>query len=147
MESDQVLIVASGVVCFVCCCILTVKHAKPMALKIVALILSAMMVIPIGFFSLLVVFFPIGQNTVVQTVESPNATYRAEVLDIDQGALGGDTVVDVYETNKHYKLFLFTISKKPQRVYIGNWGEFKSMRIRWEDEHYLVINSRKYHIE
>ena len=146
MESDQVWILASGVVCFVCCCILTVKHAKPMALKIVALILSAMMVIPIGFFSLLVVFFPIGQNTVVQTVESPNGGYYAELIDSDQGALGGDTVVYVYE-RWEINLLLFKIEKEPQQVYFGEWGEFKNMKIYWKNDHCIVINSVEYEVE
>ena len=146
MESDQVLILKSGVVCFVCCCILTVKHAKPMALKIVALILSAMMVIPIGFFSLLVVFFPIGQNTVVQTVESPNGGYYAELIDSDQGALGGDTVVSVYE-RWEINLLLFKIEKEPQQVYFGEWGEFKNMKIYWKNDHCIVINSVEYEVE
>lgn len=127
---------------------LAVWHGRNLVFQIitsVSLSLVLLAVCYLGFFCLL--FGNIGCTTVMQTIESPSATYRAEVLDIDQGALGGDTAVQVYENNKHYELFLFTISKKPQRVYIGNWGEFKSMRIRWEDEHCLMINSRKYHIE
>lgn len=146
MESDQVLILASGVVCFVCCCILTVKHAKPMALKIVALILSAMMVIPIGFFSLLVVFFPIGQNTVVQTVESPSGRYYAELIASSQGALGGETVVYVYE-KWEINLLLFKIEKQPQQVYYDEWGKFKDMEIYWKDDRCIVINSIEHEIE
>ena len=121
---------------------------KRLVIKIITLVLSAVLSLHIGCFSgFLMLFGDIGHVAVVQTVESPGGQYRAEVLDIDQGALGGDTVVDVYENNKHYEFFLFTISKKPQRVYIGNWGEFESMRISWKDEHCLVINSKAYHID
>ncbi len=145
LEGDQVSILVSGIVCFVCCCFLTVKHAKPVALKIVALILSAMMVIPIGFFGFLVVFFPIGQNTVVQTLESPTGRYYAELIDSDQGALGGDTVVNVYE-KWEINLLLFKIEKEPQQVYFGEWGEFKDMNIYWKNDSCIVINSQEYKI-
>lgn len=36
-----------------CCCYLTVKHGKPFVIKYVALALSALMVLPIGFLVLL----------------------------------------------------------------------------------------------
>ena len=147
MESDQVSILVSGVVCFVCCCILTVKHAKPMALKIVALVLSALLTLPIGLFGLLVVFFPIGQNTVVQTVESPSGRYYAELIDSDQGALGGDTLVTVHERGKDINLIFFKMEKKPQRVYLGEWGKFKDMEIYWKDDGCIVINSVEYEID
>lgn len=146
LEYNQVSVLVSGVICFVCCCILTAKHAKPMALKIVALVLSALMVLPIGFTSLLVVFFPIGQNTVVQTKESPSGRYYAEVIDNDQGALGGDTVVNVYE-KWEINLLLFKIKKEPQQVYFGEWGEFENMDIYWKDDGCVVINSVEYEIE
>lgn len=124
---------------------LAVWHGKYLVYKILWSILASILLCGLcylGLFCLIV--GSIGHTTVVRTVESPSATYRAEVLDIDQGALGGDTVVDVYENDKHYDFFLFTISKSPNRVYIGNWGEFKSMRIHWKDDQCLVINSKEY---
>lgn len=66
--------------------------------KIVSLVLSALMVLPIGFLSFIVLIFgDIGQNTVVQTVDCPSGEYYAQVINSDQGALGGDTFVDVYK--------------------------------------------------
>lgn len=113
-------------------------------LNIIALVLSSLMILPIGFFSFIIfIFGNIGQNTVVQSVESPNGAYRAELVDSDQGALGGDTLVDVYE-NKGINTLVFKISKKPQRVYQGEWGEFKSMKIYWKNDSCLVMNSVEY---
>lgn len=57
------------------------------------------------------IFGNIGQNTVVQTVESPSGKYYAQVIDSDQGALGGDTLVDVYEKSK-INAILFKIEKE-----------------------------------
>ncbi len=130
-------------VCTVCSVFLAVKHGKPLALKITALVLSAFMVLPIVFTGFAV---NIGQNTVVQSVASPNGAYYAEVVASSQGALGGDTVVNVYE-NKGINALVFKIAKKPQTVYIGRWGAFEDRVIDWKDEHCLVIDSVEYAIE
>ena len=146
-ECSQIWVIASVLLSAVCCCYLTVKYGKPVALKIVALVLSALMILPICFFSFIALIFgDIGQNTVVQTVESPNREYYAQVIDSDQGALGGDTLVDVYKKSG-VNLILFKIEKKPQRVYFGDWGEFNNMKIHWKDNNCLVINSVEYEIE
>ena len=105
------------------------------------------MVLPIGFISFIfLIFGNIGQNTVVQTVESPSGKYYAQVIDSDLGALGGDTLVDVYEKSG-INAILFKIEKKPQRVYFGEWGEFNNMQIYWKDDECLIINSTEYKIQ
>lgn len=147
LECPQILVVASVLFSVGCCCCLTVKYGKPLSLKTIALILSALMILPIGFFSFIAsIFGNIGQNTVVKTVESPSGKYYAQVIDSDQGALGGDTLVDVYQ-ECGINAFLFKITKKPQRVYCGDWGEFENMQIRWKNDHCLIINSVEYEIE
>lgn len=99
-ECPQIWVIAS-VLLSAGCCHLTVKYGKPLELKVVALVLSALMILPICFFSFIALIFGnIGQNTVVQTVESPSGKYYAQVIDSDQGALGGDTLVDVYKKNE-----------------------------------------------
>ena len=146
-ECPQIWVIASVFVSVGCCCFLVVKHGKPLALKIVALVLSALMILPIGFISFIALIFGnIGQNTVVQTVESPSGKYYAQVIDSDQGALGGDTLVDVYQ-DCGINALVFKIEKKPQRVYFGEWGEFNNMQIHWKDDNCLVINSVEYTIE
>ncbi len=130
-------------VCTVCSVFLTVKHGKPLALKITALVLSVLMVLPVIFTGFVVNF---SQDTVVQSVASPNGAYYAEVIAVDQGGLGGDTVVDVYE-NKGINALLFKIAKKPQMVYMGRWGEFENMEIHWKDNNCLIINAAEYVIE
>ncbi len=143
----QIWVIASVLVSAGCCCFLAVKHGKPLALKNPALVLSALMILPIGFFSFIALTFGnIGQNTVVKTVQSSSGEYYAQVIDSDQGALGGDTLVVVYEKSG-VNFILFKIEKKPQRVYLGDWGEFKNMQIHWKDDRCLVINSVEYEIE
>ena len=146
-KCPHIWVIASILLSAGCCCYLTVKCGKPLALKIVALVLSALMILPICFFSFIALIFGnIGQNTVVQTVESPSGKYYAQVIDSDQGALGGDTLVDVYKKSG-INLILFKIEKKPQRVYFGEWGEFENMQIHWKDDNCLVINSVEYEIK
>jgi len=145
-ECNSIWVIISVLVYTSCCCFLALKHGKPLALKLVALVLSALMVLPIGFFSFIALIFGnIGQNTVVKTIESPSGKYYAKVIDSDQGALGGDTIVNVNE--KSIDFVIFKVEKKPQRVYIGEWGEFENMKIYWKDDGCLVINSVEYEIE
>lgn len=142
----QIVVIASLLLCTVCCCYLTAKHGKPLGLKIAAFVLAGVMILPIGFFHFLALFFGnIGQDTVVKTALSPNGEYYAQVIDSDQGALGGDTLVKVYQ-DWELNLLLFQITKKPQTVYFGEWGEFENMQIYWKDDHCLVINSVEYEI-
>ena len=145
-ECSQIWVIASVLLSAGCCCYLTVKY-EPLALKVVVLVLSALMILPICFFSFIALIFGnFGQNTVVQTVESPSGKYYAQVIDSDQGALGGDTHVDVYQ-DCGINALVFKIEKKPQRVYFGEWGEFNNMQIHWKDDNCLVINSVEYEIK
>ena len=142
-ECPQIWVIASAFLSVGCCCYLTVKHGKPLSLKIITLV----MILPIGFFSFIALIFGnIGQNTVVQTVVSPNGEYYAQVIDSDQGALGGDTLVLV-DKKSGIDLILFKIENKPQLVYLGEWGEFENMQIHWKDDNCLAINSVEYEIE
>lgn len=77
-------------------------------------------------------------DTVVMTLESPDGTYVAHVIDNDQGALGGATIVKVQKTKGF---------KKSRRIYIGEWGEHRTMDIYWKDDRCLVINGVEYPIK
>lgn len=135
------------IISFGCVCITTVTNSEPRRLKIICLILTVMMILPATIISLLIFTFGlIGQTTVMKTLHSPDGTYYAAVLNVDQGALGGDTVVNVHK-NCDIDLPVLRISKKPKRVYLGEWGEFNDMNIYWKDEHCLVIYSTEYYIE
>lgn len=143
----KIWVVACVFVAAGCCCYFTVKYGKPLVLKITALVLSAIIALPAVPFSFIALFFGnLGQNTVVQTVESPNGKYYAQVIDSDQGALGGDTTVNVYQ-HAGINAVIFKIEKMPQEVYFGDWGEFEYMQIYWKDDRHLVINSVVYEIE
>ena len=114
--SSQPFVVALSFLSVGFCSLLVIIRGKTLAIKIVALATTALMIFPVGCFSLFaLVFGNFGENTVTKTVESPGGTYYAEVIDSDQGALGGDTYVNVHK-NSCVDLILFKIKKKPQRA-------------------------------
>lgn len=78
------------------------------------------------------------ENTVVQTLHSPDGAYIAQVISSDQGAMGGSTLVEVYPEGK---------PRQKQRVYTGQWEEYTTMEIYWKTDTCLVINGTEYPIE
>ena len=137
-----------GVVVWVACSIyLAARHGRPLAVKIVALVLALLLLRPVGLFgNIIVAFSGFGLNTVVRTEESPDGTRYAELIDSNQGALGGDTLVKVYRRGGIH-LLLFSVTPKPQTVYAGPWGEFEYMELYWKNDTCLVINGKEYVVE
>ena len=143
----QKWVVALMFVCAGCSCYFGVKYAKPAAAKLTALILAGVIAVPVVVLGL--VAFTTGGfnvNAVVQSVDSPNGKYYAEVVNNDVGTFGGNTFVDIYEKGVQIP-FLFKAEKKVRRAYSGPWGEFNDMQIYWKNDRCLVINSIEYEIE
>ena len=80
----------------------------------------------------------LSEETVVQTLVSPDGSYEARVIDIDSGALGGDTVVEVQKIG---------VLTKAEQIYVGEWGEYQHMEIYWKDDNCLIINGVEYPIQ
>ena len=131
----------------VCACgCLTVRGGKPTALKVLGLIPFFLGIFPAVFFSFVMLLFgDLAENTVVQSVPSPSGAYCAEVISSDQGALGGDTFVEVYKTG--VDAGFFRISGAPRRVYRGDWGAYRDLQLSWKNDHCLLINSAECPVE
>ena len=145
IESPQTWTIAGTLVSTGCCVYLMIKNGKPLLLKILSGAVSALMFSPVCLMCFLSLI-DFGLNTVVETIESPSGKYYVQVVDSDQGALGGDTFVDVYKSGE-VNLFLCKFEKQTQRVYHGEWGEYENMQIYWKDDSCLVINLVEYEIE
>lgn len=147
---NQFWIILTAWISVGCCCFLTIRHGKPFSLKLTTLIIAAAMAMPIllfSFFSFISFLMgDFGKTTVVQTLDSPTGKYYAQVISNDQGAMGGNTTVHVYET-KELNTILFTIKKEPQQVYVGDWDAYEDMEIYWESDNSLVINSVSHKIK
>lgn len=90
---------------------------------------SIFVVFPLFFF-ILFIFFTFGnitESTVVKTVTSPTETHYAQVISVDQGALGGNTIVKVFE-NEEIDLFFLTLKDKGERIYLGEFGEHENIK-------------------
>ena len=145
-KDRSVVALVCMIVCFICSAIIAEKACSSAKAKIASVITSAFLAVLIILVSIFCVGFGnFGQNTVVERIYSPEKTFYAEIIDSDQGALGGDTVVYVYK-NSRLNLLVLTISKTPQRVYIGEWKEYESMQTEWKNENCLLINSKEYNI-
>lgn len=144
--ADSPFAVVCYLIYFAATVFLFFASVRLIVLKVLSGVLSGILIIPLAFISFLVgTFGNLSANTVVETIPSPDGGYYVEVVDSDQGALGGDTLINVYE-NSGFSAGIFRVVKKPNRVYTGEWQEYKEMRIFWEDEHCLMIGSTAYSI-
>lgn len=142
-KSKSVAVVICMIICFICSAVVAERICNH---KIASVLTSMVLSLPILIVSFAVVFLGnIGVNTIVDRIYSPEKTYYAEIVDSDQGALGGDTVVYVYKNNK-LDLFFMTVNETPQRVYLGDWREYETMQITWKNENCLLIDSEEYTI-
>jgi hypothetical protein len=108
-------------------------------------IVYSFLLIVILFISfLMIMFYDFSKNTTMKSEKSPNALYLAEIIDNDQGALGGNTIVKITQQNCNLNILLGKIEKKPMIIYSGKWGEFNEMTIRWETNKILYINEKEY---
>lgn len=142
-KCNSAIVAACMLICMVLCIIIASICGRPFALKIVALILSFFMFLPTLICSLFLMF-PFSENTVVKELPSPDSTYYVQVISSDQGALGGDTLVCVYEEG--LDLFIISITKKPEIIYRGDFSESRYMDIYWKNDNCIVINSVEHEI-
>ena len=119
--------------------ILVAVFVKSIDLKITFYVLSGILVMPI---CLLILLSNFGVNTVLAREISPDNTYCAEVIDSDQGALGGATILNVYKYDESFSIGSFDFRKDEKNIYSGRWGEYQS--IHWNDDDHLTMNDTTY---
>ena len=129
--------------------VMLLKRAKPhkgwkIATSVAAGLLFGLYALSLPFMLFAMVM---GHRDIVDTVYSPNGRYRAELIDVDEGALGGDTLVLVYDERGVLNFGFCGLQKKPQTAYMGPWGKFKDMDLEWESDTVLLIDGRAYDIE
>ncbi len=140
----SVIWILAAIIITAFCLLIKSKISKP--LKVTGLIISSVFsVILIVFSALLIFISQSAKSTVVDRILSPESTLVAEIVDADQGALGGNTVVYVKDTHKT-NLLLFSIGKN-KRIYVGEWKEYEDMQIEWKNENCLIINSKEFYVK
>lgn len=140
----------AGAITLGCSIYLTIKQGKTCIMKTLSLFLFGLQALPCLFFGVMLLFLGLlfgdfSEETVVQRIDSPNGTYFAEVVTNDQGALGWDQSVCVYETET-LPLFPFRLYKRPQVIDLYGDDARGSIDIRWKNEECLIINEKEYKI-
>ena len=131
-------------VCCACSLALVILRVRPAALKAVIAALSGLASLSLLFIAFfLMLFRGFGTETVIRSVPSPRGAYTAEVVDDDQGALGGNTLVRVKE-NGGIDLGIGRFAKPPVTLYTGKWGEGDALTVSWQGEDTLVIQGVEY---
>ena len=129
------------------CGYLTIRHGKPLSVRAGALVLTAALVLPVCLICVLLNAIGNAQvQHVVKSVDSPNGVYYAQIINSDQGDMGGDTIVKIYSC-KELDAGFFKISKKPLVIYIGEEDEYKTMELEWINDERLLIDAKEYFIK
>lgn len=95
------------------------------------------------FLFMCLVFGNIGITTVMYSKDSPEGKYVAEVIDDDQGALGGYTIVRV-KRNESFSFLIGEIYKDPVSLCRRGWGLWEEIEYEWLDEDTLLIDGTEY---
>lgn len=103
----------------------------------------------VGFLLMLPVWFFVQAMRSEETVwklDSPKKHYTAIVTSVDQGALGGDTIVEVRDNRRSIPILLgrFTASRE---IYRGGWDTWQDMTLVWESETVLSLNGTSFPVE
>lgn len=84
-----------------------------------------------------------GVTRVMHSKPSPEGKYVAEIIDYDEGALGGSTTVEVRRTEA-ISFFIGRISKNPIILCHRGWGLWDEIEFEWVDEDTLLIDGTEY---
>lgn len=120
-------------------------YVKSTPLKAVFYTLSGLLVLPVGLLMLLSGF---GSVEVVGEAISPDKTWCAEVIEYDEGALGGSVEVQVYEYGGSFSVGSFEFRKDETVVCYAPWGSDRNAewiddgRLRYEGKTYSVPTAR-----
>ena len=132
--------------CFVSCFVVSFLYRnKPVFRAVCAVFNSILLLLLLAAFFFTMTFGQLVQETVVNRAVSPNQSYTAVVIDSDQGALGGNTLVDIEHNASGINVCLGRFTKIT-RAYTGRWGEFNTMSIEWKDDSTLLINGESYQV-
>lgn len=92
-----------------------------------------------------VVLSDFGSTRIIESLPSPEGRYEAQLIDVDEGALGGSTIVDVRAPDA--VIDIGVASAEPvKRIYRTGWGAFETMQISWKDEYTLLIDGQAYDV-
>lgn len=142
---DNIIFSLHGLLCFLSCYVISMLYTNKRVFRIVCTVLNSIILLFLLYGILIFMTIGnLGQNTIVRQETSPDESYTAVLIASDQGALGGDTLVNIeYNTPKIITVY----GRFEKRLYTGDWGEFETMSLEWKDTHTLLINGKAYSID
>jgi hypothetical protein len=88
-------------------------------------------ILGVSLFALGILLSDFGKTEEIRSVPSPNGSYSLVLEKVDQGALGGNTLINI----KHS---YFGMVEWKRRVYIGRWGE--QPNLEWVGNYEVSVN-------
>ena len=122
--------------------LVTQAYGAKLGWKAAAYVLSGFMELPIVLF-LTISFYSVPPVTLASAV-SPDGTYCAVARSNDQGALGGDTVLDVYRVAGSFDVGSCSFRKDYRRLYWNDWRA--SAELEWIDNDCIEFSGMRFSV-
>ena len=140
-----------SVITYICSLVIFFSYRQRKGVKIGLGITYSVLLIPVSiiFFSIMffsIIFADFSKDETVKSEMSPNSIYLAEIINNDQGALGGNSYVTVTRQNRNFNLLIGKIKKKPKIICSGRIWEFDEMALKWDTDEIIYIGEIKYEI-
>lgn len=101
LEKHKLISIILALIAFLSTIIIFNKIKKRLVIKTISVAITFLVLIPFCFIMYFSIAFDgFSADKLIQTKASPNRLYTDEVISSDQGALGGDTFVNVYKNGK-----------------------------------------------
>lgn len=148
LKSGSLLVLAVMTVWFICALLLAVVYARPVALKVVSVVISATLIIPAVLLAIFITSFRGGydEKTVYDSFLSPDGGHIAEIVDVENSIFEDRTSVYVSSTEEGFKCPVFELRPKARKIYSGDWLTPEEISVYWESENTLNINGDTYSI-
>lgn len=138
------LIAIHTLILFVCAYVLSLLRLGSHWVRGMIVTLNTLLLLLfLGLFFLAVTFGSLGETSVFRESVSPGEQYVASIEVVDSGALGGATNVLVEDRATSIPVG-FGRFARVKYVYSGEWNEFRTIFVKWKDDHTLVVNWKEY---
>jgi len=134
----SILMFICSILIFVCC--INIRRAK----TIVGAVYTIVSILILLTLYLLIILLIMTNTEVVDYKISPNSKYLVEIIEVDQGALGGSTHVRVFMQRN---IFIGTLRTAPVVIFRGRFRQMSGAVLRWEDDGILYIGNTQYIIK
>lgn len=95
------------------------------------------------FYIVAILMSDFGATDVLKSIDSPGGRYTLRIVEVDQGALGGDTLVEVNKNSVGF-ISVNPLFRLRRTLVKDDWGAGEKMDVRWIDECTVLIDGAVY---